>query len=260
MEDTEGKMYKKDIDIISNLGKSKYKNANETPGKYIGRAIITGFYIMLAVILSYSTGALLYHNYKEFAKLLVAATFSVALALVVFLKGELFTSNNLVMCVGMYEKKVNIKMVLKVWLYSYIGNFIGTVIISYLFVKSGASLELMKEYLGPIVKAKLELPVYQLILRGVLCNFMVCLGYLSTVKMQTESGKFAMLFFCVFAFIIAGFEHSIANMGIFSIAHFAIGEFSVGLIMRNLLWVTFGNIIGGGLLLGLPAVIISIEE
>lgn len=253
-------MYKKDIDTISNLGKNKYKNAEETPGKYIGRAIITGFYIMLAIILSYSTGAIINPHYKEFAKLLVAGTFSVALALVVFLKGELFTSNNLVMCVGMYTKKVNIKAVMKVWIYSYIGNFIGAVIIAYLFVKSGATLEPMKAYLEPIVNAKLELPVHQLILRGVLCNFMVCLGYLSTIKMETEIGKLAMLFFCVFAFIIAGFEHSIANMGIFSIAHFAIGDFPIILILRNLLWVSLGNIIGGGILLGLPLVIISIEE
>ena len=253
-------MYKKDIDMISNLAENKYKNATETPGKYIGRSIITGFYMMLAIILSYSTGAILNPHYKEFAKLLVAGTFSIALALVVFLKGELFTSNNLVMCVGMYEKKTDIKAVIKVWIYSYMGNFIGVIILSYLFVKSGANLEPMKAYLEPIVNAKIGLPVYQLILRGVLCNFMVCLGYLSCIKMETESGKLVMLFFCVFAFIIAGFEHSIANMGIFSIAHFAIGEFPILLILRNLLWVSLGNIIGGGILLGLPSVITSIEE
>lgn len=253
-------MYKKDIDMISHLAKKKYIIAKEIPAKYIGRAIITGFYIMLAIILSYSTGAILNPNYKEFAKVLVAATFSIALALVVFLKGELFTGNNLIMCVGMYEKKVDIKMVMKVWIYSYIGNFIGVVILAYLFVKSGATLEPMKAYIEPIVNSKLGLPVYQLILRGVLCNFMVCLGYLSSIKMKTESGKLVMLFFCVFAFIIAGFEHSIANMGIFSIAHFAIGGFPIILILRNLFWVSLGNIIGGGILLGLPSVITSIDE
>lgn len=78
--------------------------------------------------------------------------------------------------------------------------------------------------------------------------------------MKTESGKMVMMFWCVFAFILAGFEHSIANMGVFSIAQFAVGGFPISLMARNLLWVTIGNIIGGGLLLGLPVVAMSIEE
>lgn len=254
------KMYKNDIDTISILAQKKYKNASERPGKYIGRAVVTGFYIMLAVILSYSAGAIINPSYKDLSKVMVAATFSIALALVIFLKGELFTSNNLVMCVGLYEKKVDFKMVLKVWLFSYVGNFIGSVLIAYLFVKSGATLDPIRAYLEPLVHKKVDLPVYQLILRGILCNFAVCLGYLSSIKMKTESGKLIMLFFCVFAFIVSGLEHSIANMGIFSVAYFAIDGLSLEPIFRNLLWVTLGNIIGGGVLLGLPSVLTSIEE
>jgi nitrite transporter NirC len=215
---------------------------------------------MLALILSYSTGAILYSNYKEFAKISVAATFSVGLCLIVFLKGELFTGNNLVMSVGMYEKKVNLFMVLKVWFYSYIGNFIGSAILAYLFVMSGANLDLVKNFIEPIVNTKLGLPVHQLLLRGILCNFIVCIGYLTSIKMKTESGKLMMMFLCVFAFVIAGFEHSVANMGIFSVAHFAFGGLPIGLVLRNLFWVTLGNIIGGGVLLGLPSVLTSIEE
>ena len=78
--------------------------------------------------------------------------------------------------------------------------------------------------------------------------------------MKTESGKLIMMFFCVFAFIIAGFEHSVANMGVFSIAYFSLGGIPIMLALRNLLWVTIGNIIGGGVLLGLSTVYISIEE
>jgi len=253
-------MYKNDIEALSISAQKKYKNANERPAKYIGRAIVTGFYMMLAIILSYSTGAILNTNYHDFSKILIASTFSIGLALIVFLNGELFTGNNLIMCIGMYEKKVNVKMVIKVWLYSYIGNFIGSIIIAYLFVKSGATLELFKSFIEPIVNTKLSLTWDQLILRGVLCNFIVCMGYLSGIKMKTESGKLIMMFFCVFAFIIAGFEHSVANMGIFSIAYFAMGGLPMGLVLHNLFWVTLGNIIGGGVLLGLPTVLISIEE
>lgn len=253
-------MYSNDIYALSKLAEKKYKHASEKTAKYIGRAIVTGFYVIVAIILSYTTGAILYPNFPEFSKILVAATFSFALALIVFLSGELFTGNNLVMCVAMYEKKITFKMALKVWIYSYIGNCIGSIILSYLFIKSGASFAVIQHYIEPIAHTKLELPIYQLILRGVLCNFVVCLGYLTGIKMQSEGGKLVMMFFCVFAFIIAGFEHSVANMGVFSIAYFALGGLPILLILRNLLWVTLGNIIGGGVLLGLTSVLISVDD
>ena len=96
-------------------------------------------------------------------------------------------------------------------------------------------------------------------IRGILCNFIVCLGYLTGIKMTSESGKMIMMFFCVFAFVIAGFEHSIANMGIFSIGYFALGSLSLYSVLKNLFFVTIGNIIGGGILLAIPSVYMSID-
>lgn len=69
-----------------------------------------------------------------------------------------------------------------------------------------------------------------------------------------------MMFFSVFAFIIAGFEHSIANVGVFSIAYFALGGLPMALVFKNLFFVVLGNIIGGGLLLGGSLVYISTDE
>ena len=253
-------MYTNDIDVLSKLAIKKSRNSAERPAKYFARACLTGFYVIVAIVLSYTTGAILFENYYEFSKIMVAGTFSFALALIVFLSGELFTGNNLVMSVGFYEKKVTIKDVLRVWLYSYVGNLIGSVIISYLFIKSGASLSIIRPYIAYVVESKLYLSVLELVIRGILCNSIVCLGYLTGIKMETEIGKLVMMFFCVFAFIVAGFEHSVANMGVFSIGYFALRGLPMGLVIRNLFWVTIGNIIGGGVLLGIPAVYISIDE
>ena len=253
-------MYNSDVEVLLKLSEKKLKNADNNPGKYLGRAILTGFFVIVAIILSYTAGAILYDKYPEFSKIIVAATFSFALALIVFLSGELFTGNNLVMSVGLYHRRVSIRGLLKVWIYSYIGNLIGTIILSYLFVKSGASIGIIRHYIEGIVDAKLSLSISELILRGLLCNFIVCLGYLTGIKMKTEAGKLIMMFFCVFAFTIAGFEHSIANMGVFSIAYFSLGGLPIMSVLRNLLWVTIGNIIGGGILLGLSTVYISIDE
>ncbi len=190
---------------------------------------------------------------------MVVATFSLALGLIAFIGGELFTGNNLVMAIGIYNNECTLTMALKVWFMSYLGNFIGSILLGFLFVKSGASMDLIKDYAKGIVDIKLNLPALELFLRGMLCNFMVCIAFLSTIKMKSETGKLIIMFWCIFAFVIAGFEHSIANMGIFSITYFASGDVSLPLVFRNLFWVTLGNMVGGGVLLALPLKFMSME-
>lgn len=250
-------MFNKDIDNIITITEGKVNNANRWPGKYFVRAIITGFYVIVAIILSYTTGAILFDKYPEISKIIVAATFSFALALIVFLSGELFTGNTFALSVGIQKRKVKIKDAVKVLIFSYLGNMIGSILLAYLFVKSEPSL--IKDYIEPIVIAKVNLSVANMFIRGILCNFIVCLGYLTGIKMTSESGKMIMMFFCVFAFVIAGFEHSIANMGIFSIGYFALGSLSLYSVLKNLFFVTIGNIIGGGILLAIPSVYMSID-
>ncbi len=120
-------------------------------------------------------------------------------------------------------------------------------------------MDLIKDYAKGIVDIKLNLPALELFLRGMLCNFMVCIAFLSTIKMKSETGKLIIMFWCIFAFVIAGFEHSIANMGIFSITYFSSGDVSLPLVFRNLFWVTLGNMVGGGVLLALPLKFMSME-
>ena len=250
-------MFNKDIDNIITITEAKLNKANRWPGKYFVRAIITGFYVIVAIILSYTTGAILSDKYPEISKIIVAATFSFALALIVFLSGELFTGNTFALSVGIQKRKVKIKDAVKVLIFSYLGNMLGSILLAYLFVKSEPSL--IKDYIEPIVIAKVNLSVANMFIRGILCNFIVCLGYLTGIKMTSESGKMIMMFFCVFAFVIAGFEHSIANMGIFSIGYFALGSLSLYSVLKNLFFVTIGNIIGGGILLAIPSVYMSID-
>jgi len=56
----------------------------------------------------------------------------------------------------------------------------------------------------------------------------------------------------VFIFVYLGFEHSIANMGTFSMAILGGGALTVNEALHNLLCSTVGNIAGGVLLVGLP--------
>ena len=253
-------MFTSDIGRMSDSAVKKYELSKKEPGKYLMRSIVAGFFLVVAIILSNVTSALFYTTNPEIGKFLNAFLFPTGIILIVFLGGELFTGNNLTMALGAYDKKCTCGMVLRVWVMSYIGNLIGSVILSYIFVKGGANAEIMTEYMRNIITAKLEISSLQMVLRGILCNFMVCVAILSSIKMKTETGKIIVMSLAVMSFVVAGFEHSIANMGTFSIGYFLLGGLPMNLVLKNMLFVTIGNIIGGAFLLGWPIKAMSIEE
>lgn len=165
------------------------------------------------------------------------------------------------MALGVYRKKCTWKEACIIWLVSYVGNFVGCFIFIFIFAKSGASIPILAEYLSHIIMTKLELTPIQLVLRGVLCNFMVCLAVLAASKMKTESGKLIVMFCIIAAFIIAGFEHCIANMGIFTLAYLILDEVPpIVLIAKSMVFVTIGNILGGAVLLAWPLNAMAIKD
>lgn len=253
-------MYLTDLDKLSNTAAGKYALAKEDPKKYMVRAIAAGFFLVVAIIFSNVTAGLFYQSSHELAKLLYGVTFPLAIILVVFIGGELFTSNNMYMAVGAYRKKVTWKQAVQVWLFSYAGNLIGSLIFAGIFLASGASKAPVTEYMNATVLGKLEAPALQLFLKGVLCNFMVCLSVLAAARMKSEGGKLIVMFFIIMAFVIGGFEHSIANMGTFTIGYVLLGGLPAGLLVKSMICVTLGNIVGGAVLLAWPIQYMSTKE
>ena len=82
--------------------------------------------------------------------------------------------------------------------------------------------------------------------RAVLCNFFVCLGVLCGMKLKSDAGRFLMITMCISGFVVSGFEHCIANMGIF------VPGLSIGAMVKSMVVVTLGNMVGGALLLAWP--------
>ncbi|NME82043.1 formate/nitrite transporter family protein [Clostridium sp. SM-530-WT-3G] len=253
-------MYDSDIESMANSAVSKVEIANGSLVKYFARAIMAGVFILFATVLSNVVGAILSKNFPEAARISGAALFSFAIIAVVLLGGELFTGNNLVMFIGIIKKKVSIGSTAKIWIYSFIGNFIGIFIFAYIFVASGASMDIVKSYVEPVVHTKVSLSAIQLVFRGILCNFSVCLAVYSGVRLKSETAKIILMFLCVFTFVVAGFEHCIANMATFSVAYFATGSLPAAGVLHNMIWVVVGNIIGGGVLLGGLLYISSIKD
>ena len=92
----------------------------------------------------------------------------------------------------------------------------------------------------------MRLPL-ELLMRGILCNWLVCLALWMSARTKSDAAKCILIFWCLFAFIASGFEHSVANMTLFAIALFGNhpDTVTIGGMFYNLLWVSIGNIIAG---------------
>ena len=97
---------------------------------------------------------------------------------------------------------------------------------------------------------KISLPPEQLFIRGIFCNILVCLAVWCTFRLKTETSKLIMIFWCLFAFVTSGFEHSIANMSLLVIGSILTkgATITVSGSLYNLFFVTLGNILGGVIL------------
>ena len=234
-----------DVAKVAEAAKNKAELCNNHFGKYFMRAVMA---------------AVLYSTYPQFGKLLGAFLFSLAIVLVVFLNGELFTGNNFVMAVGVYNKTVSVKDMVKVWVVSYVGNFVGAILLSAMFVYSKASHAIMVDYYNSFIYTKISAGLPELLLKGILCNFLVCMAVLVGTKLKSESGKLIIMFCIIMSFVVAGFEHCIANMSTFSIGYMLLGNIGTASVIKSMIVVTIGNILGGAVLLGVPVQVMKAEH
>mgnify|MGYP003209041141 CR=1 FL=1 len=250
-------MFSKEIDSLCSAAIKKSDMSKDSPFRYMTSAVIAGFFIVIAVILSNITAAVFYKSSPELAKFLGSILFPIAIVLIVFVGGDLFTGNNMTMAFGLYNKKVKLSSALRVWIMSYVGNFIGAFILGGLLVLSGCSSGILTDYYAAIIPSKLELDPLTLFIRGILCNYLVCLAVFIGTRMKTESGKLVVMFCIITTFVIAGFEHCIANMGIFTVAGFLLGGLPTQQVITNFVLVTLGNMVGGAILFALPIQLVT---
>ena len=237
-------MYLESVKIVSWVARLKIEYLKRSFISYMVSSILAGQYIGIGVVLIFSVGAPLSGANSVFLKTLMGASFGIALTLVVFAGAELFTGNNMFMAVGLLRKEVSLNEVLKVWFFSWTGNLIGSILLAYLVVASGA-ISHATTFIEKVSATKMNLPSFQLFLRGILCNWLVCLALWTSARAKSDTAKCVLIFWCLFAFIACSYEHSIANMTLLSMSLFAPHTGTVSWLgfVRNLFYVTLGNIV-----------------
>lgn len=247
-------MSEKTINKIIESAIIKAELVNYQPLKYFILAMMAGVYVGFGVMLVLSIAAPFYAVGSPAVKVLMGAAFAVALSLVIFAGAELFTGTNMVMTIGSLSKKLSWKNTWQVWVMSYLGNLVGSLLLAVTLWQSGLITKSpFKEFLLSICEYKINTPFSELLLRGILCNILVCLAVWICFKIQEETAKLLLIFWCLFAFVGSGFEHSIANMTLLGmgvlIPHESLTISWLGYV-KNLIPVTLGNLLGGAIFIG----------
>ena len=180
--------------------------------------------------------------------------FSLGLILVIIGGAELFTGNSLILLAWM-DGRIDTTALLRNWSIVYAGNLIGALGTAVLVNLSGM-LDLDDGAVGrtaeAIAQTKVSLELMPAFVRGVLCNTLVCLAVWMCFAAHTVTGKVFVIIFPVTAFVALGFEHSVANMYLIPVAALEPGTtIGVMALLGNLIPVTIGNIVGGGVLVAL---------
>ncbi len=240
------------IDYFANLAAGKVETLKRNRGGFFIGSMMAGVYVGFGIILIFTLGSSVDPAYRT---LVMGSTFGIALTMVVFAGAELFTGHNMYMPLGWLRKRLSAADVASVWLVVWIGNLVGSGALAGLFVLGGAGGigSESSSFLNQVASAKMNAPVIELFARGALCNWLVCLSLWMAGRTTNDAAKCIVIFWCLFAFIASGFEHSVANMTLFSIALLGEHPESVSLsgMGYNLIWVTLGNTVSGSVFMAL---------
>lgn len=197
-------------------------------------------------------------------RLITAVVFPVGLCMVVFLGTELFTGNALMVTAAL-EKKISWPALFRNWVIVYVGNFAGAIAVAAcmaFFGQLDIGASELAVYTAKVAASKSSLTWGNAFVLGIFCNMLVCVAIYVGNSSQDTAGKILGLYLPIFLFVVAGFEHCIANMyyipaGIFAqmnpdylvlIAEAGINTTVLNFgtfFVANLIPVTLGNIVGG---------------
>jgi nitrite transporter len=246
-------MYKADVQRMVDASVKKIAYLEDSPFGYAILAALAGVYLGFGITLIFSIGAPFAAEGSAALKLVMGVSFGIALTLVIFAGSELFTGNNMVGVIGALARQVTWSQVGVLFVWSLIGNLIGSLAVAWMVVQSGVmSAAPQAALIQKVAVIKMSLPAWELFLRGVLCNWLVCLAVWTASRTTSEAAKILLIFWCLFAFIGSGFEHSIANQSLLGLALFLPHEAGVSWMgfAWNQTWAILGNVVGGGVFVG----------
>jgi len=240
------------VDVFAKTAVTKADFLRRSPLGFWISAMMAGAYVGLGIILIFCVGAAVDASLRP---IVMGASFGIALTLVIFAGSDLFTGHTMFMSFGLLRGCTGWRDLAGGWAVSWLGNLAGGIALAALFVAGGGGPALAGKtpLLIAVAGAKMNAPALELFARAVLCNWLVCLAIWTSARMTNDTAKCIAIFWCLYAFIASGYEHSVANMTLLTIALLAPHPENVTWAGMgwNLLWVTLGNVAGGAGIMGI---------
>ena len=246
-------MFKTEMQKISDASEKKIDFMRKSPFSYVLVSALAGIYLGFGIVLIFSiSGPIAAAGGGAYLKLIMGSCFGIALSLVIFAGSELFTGNNMVFAISSLEKRVGFGPIIILFVMCFIGNYLGSAFLAWLVIKGGSLSEPSNQLILKVSAMKMALGPTEAFIRGILCNWLVCLAVWISLRAKEEAARLIMIFWCLFAFIGSGYEHSIANQTLLSMAMFLPHgpDVSIAGFVHNQIFVTLGNLVGGGVFVG----------
>lgn len=238
-------MYDDVLETIANAAVAKKNLLSRRPLAALVHSMLAGAYVGLGIVLIFMLGTPLFKAQSPFQSLVMGGAFGIALSLVILAGSDLFTGNTLVMPIGAWRRRCSWGDVLQVWMLSFVGNLLGSMLVAAL----AASARIFSDpaLVAAVAGAKMQADPLVLVSKAILCNWLVCLAVWCGFRLKSEAGKLIMIWWCLLGFIASGYEHSVANMTLLSLANLLPHGAGVSWAgaAYNLALVTLGNTLSG---------------
>ena len=244
-------MYSDTINHFAKVAKVKADLLKNNPLSFFIGALMAGAYLGMGIVLVFTVAGQLDPSVRP---MVMGMSFGLALTLVIFAGSELFTGHTMYMTIGWLKETVSSSEVFKAWGASWSGNLMGAMLFGIMVaIGHGALYNESSDLLNAVASAKMNKGPVQLFFLAILCNWLVCLAIWTAARTENDAAKCILIFWCLYAFFASGFEHSVANMAVFSMALLGDHPDSVSLfgMFYNLFFVTLGNIVSGSVFMAI---------
>lgn len=228
------------------------------PARALVSSFLAGAYIAFGGLLAITVSSgLKPATWGTLPTLFTGAVFSLGLILVVVAGAELLTGNMMLLPIAALHRKVRIGPLAVNFALVAAGNVLGSVVVAYfLAVKTGVigshgaapltPAGMTYERLAGIARGKaITESDYQIFLRAIGCNWLVCLAVWLALAADDIGGKILGIFFPITAFVAMGFDHVVANMFFLPAAMFAhVPGITWTRTLNNWLFAGLGNLVG----------------
>ena len=251
-------MYQDAFEAVCNAAKAKTNLFKKNPLGYFVSAMVAGMFIAFGAFISNAAAAPFADAQDPMQKFMNSMTFSAALSMVLMAGADLFTEITSSFPLRLLPKDEMERC----------GEDLGGMLSwkpggkpdrSLYFPGQRSCFRTVGQLFAAAAEKKMTAPAINLVLKGLLCNTLVCIAVWCSIKLKSEAGKLIMIMWCILTFMLCGFEHSIANMTTMAVGmmNSTSGTLTIGGYIYNLVCVTIGNMIGGVVFVALPYYLIS---